>query len=115
MRPLYIAVLCMFLGACTVVNEHQQPPADWPTLTVVVEEHGFWETQEKCGRSVAEVVLIGPALGCAYINFDVMMCNIYLWLNSVLEHELLHCKGYDHYLSSDLRDYWETWKKENVK
>lgn len=106
-------ILALLLTGCTVVNEHRKPPSDWPELTVTVEEHGFWQTQEKCGRNAAEVLLIGPMLGCAYINFDEMRCRIYLWLNSVLGHELLHCRGYDHYGSSDLRDYWETWKKEN--
>jgi hypothetical protein len=102
-------------AACTVVNEHKLPPKDWPQLEIVIEQHGFWKTQELCDRSVAEVALIGPAFGCAWINFDQMKCTIYLWLNSVLEHELLHCKGYDHYLSSELADGWEQWKKENQK
>jgi len=112
-KPTFIALLLvLFMGACTIVNEHRAPPADWPNLEVSITEGGFWETQERCDRNVAVVVLIGPALGCAYVNFDEMKCRIYLWLNAVLEHELLHCKGYDHIGSTDLADYWEQWKKD---
>jgi hypothetical protein len=111
-KPTFAALLLvMALGACTVINEHKAPPSDWPQLEVIVEEHGFWGTQEKCGRNVAEVVLIGPMLACAWINFDEMTCRIYLWLTSALGHELLHCKGYDHYISNSLADYWNEWKQ----
>ncbi len=113
-KPVFIALLLILaLGACTLINEHKLPPKDWPNLEVTVYETGFSETQEKCGWSVLGAVLVGPILGCAYINFDKMKCDIYLWVNSVLDHELLHCKGYDHIGSSRLADYWEQWKKEN--
>lgn len=112
---IFVYLALVLLSACTVVNEHKAPPADWPKLEITVEEGGFWETQEKCGRNAAEVILIGPMLGCAWVNFDEMRCRIYLWLNAVLEHELLHCAGHDHYLSSALADYWEEWKRENRK
>ena len=112
MKRTIIAAVLLALTGCTVVNEHRAPPADWPALDITIERQGFWETQEKCGRSVAEVLLIGPALGCMWVNFDEMRCRIYLWLD-VLEHEMLHCRGYDHYGSSDLADYWEQWKMEN--
>lgn len=115
MKRAVIAAAVLALAGCTVVNEHKLPPKDWPKLEIVIEEHGFWKTQELCNRSVAEVALIGPALGCMWVNFNEMKCTIYLWLNSVLEHELLHCKGYDHYLSSELADGWENWKRENRK
>jgi hypothetical protein len=111
-KPTFAALLLvMALGACTIVNEHRAPPSDWPVLEVIVEEHGFWGTQEKCGRNVAEVVLIGPMLACAWVNFDEMTCRIYLWMTSALGHELLHCKGYDHYISNALADYWNEWKQ----
>ena len=113
MKRAVIAAALLALTGCTVVNEHKLPPADWPALEITVERNGFWETQEKCGRNVAEVLLIGPALGCMWVNFDEMRCRIYLWLDVVLEHEMLHCQGYDHYGSSDLADYWEQWKKDN--
>lgn len=112
---IFVYLALVLLSACTVVNEHKAPPPDWPKLEVTVTEGGFWETQERCDRNPLVVVLIGPALGCAWINFDEMRCRIYLWVNSVLEHELLHCQGYDHYGSSQLADYWEEWKRENVK
>jgi hypothetical protein len=112
-KPTFAALLLvMALGACTIVNEHRAPPADWPELTVTINETSFKETQDKCGWNVVAAVLIGPMFGCAYVNFDQMKCDVYLWLNAVLEHELLHCKGYDHIGSTALADYWEQWKKE---
>ena len=112
---IFVYLALVLLSACTVVNEHKAPPPDWPKLEVTVTEGGFWETQERCDRNPWVVTLIGPALGCAWVNFDEMRCRIYLWVNSVLEHELLHCQGYDHYGSSQLADYWEEWKRENRK
>lgn len=114
MRRAVIAAALLALTGCAIpINEHRAPPADWPQLEVTVEHKGFVETQELCDWSVAQAILIGPVYGCARITFEDMRCRIYLWLNNVLAHELLHCRGYDHYGSSDLRDYWETWKKEN--
>lgn len=111
-KPTFIALLLvMALGACTVINEHRAPPSDFPELKITVNELGFWETQEKCDWSPALVILIGPRLGCAKYDFQKMTCDIYLWVNSILEHELLHCKGYDHIGSSQIRDHWNEWKQ----
>ena len=111
-----VAILLLFaMAGCTVINEHKPPPQDWPQLEVTIEEHGFWETQEKCGRNIAETILIGPMLACAWITFADMKCRIYLWMTAALGHEMMHCKGYDHFWSSALADYWEEWKRENRK
>jgi len=112
---LAAAILAVTLTACTAIDTHRQPPADWPNLEVTVQKVGFWELQRVCGGN-----LITQYFGCAWIYFATMVCNVFYAADDesavyVIEHEKMHCRGHDHIGSSMLADGWEKWKKENGK
>lgn len=113
--PFWIAVIAIvMLSGCTAIG-HQAPPSDWPTLTVNVRDVGFWEGNRICGN---DVPLLVQYSGCAYVDFDKMVCNVYLMVTGesrdlTLEHELDHCAGRDHMGSSELADSWGEWKRNN--
>jgi len=106
---------------CTAINVHQEPPKDWPKLSVSIQKVGFWEMQTLCGGNPLMAALgLKNYFGCAWIRFDTNTCVVYYSSDDehgklVIEHELMHCEGYDHIGSSSLADGWEQWKKENRK
>jgi hypothetical protein len=91
-----IAALALALQGCTIVG-HQQVQG-WPQLAVV--EHYVPELQlrERCVKYVA--FGMSPQ-ACAELDFAARRCD--LWFSadfpptqSMVEHERLHCRGYDH-------------------
>lgn len=109
--------LVIALSACTAINVHQKPPSDWPKLQVSIHKVGFWEMQKICGGSYLSGVLT-QYMGCAWIYFDKGTCEVYYAADdkesaaNVIEHEVMHCEGYDHIGSSTLKDGWEQWKAD---
>lgn len=86
----------MLLTACTIVG-HQRV-AGWPELAVI--EHYVPETElrERCSKYVGFGM---SAQACAEFDFVSRRCD--LWFSadfrpspSMIEHERLHCQGYDH-------------------
>jgi len=115
-KPVFIALLLvMALGACTAINVHQKPPSDWPKLNVSIHKVGFRELQKICGGSYA-IGLLTQYMGCAWIYFEKGTCEVYYAADDkdsathVIEHEVMHCEGYDHIGSSALADGWGEWK-----
>lgn len=117
---VFIAVM-VWLSGCTAINVHQEPPKDWPKLLVSIQKVGFWEMQTLCGGNPLMAALgLKNYFGCAWIQFDTNTCVVYYSSDDehgklVIEHELMHCEGYDHIGSSSFADGWEEWKKENRK
>ena len=120
-RPSHVAaavlIPALIVTACTAIDLHNEPPADWPKLTVGVHKLGFWEMQSYCGTS-GLMFLVTQSMACAVINFNDMTCTIYYAADDetgamAIEHEEMHCKGHDHIGSSHLRDAWSEWKLNN--
>jgi len=67
----------------------------------------------KHGVSAPGYPLLVQILACANVDFDTMTCDIYFPIGeaqSVMDHELKHCQGWDHAGSTEFKDYWEKWK-----
>lgn len=103
----------MIISGCTAINIHKAPPHDWPKLEMTVTKLGFMELQ-----SVCEASILMQRFACANINFDTMTCKVYYFSDDeygklALEHEEMHCLGYDHIGSSELAGWWHNWKQQN--
>lgn len=91
------------LSACASIDTTQAPPVDWPALKVI-ENYGH---TEQCAA-------LGLTLACAFVNFKTGVCTIYYGASPaafIVEHERAHCKGYDHYLETTMRDAWSEHKR----
>lgn len=116
MRPVIaaaVAVLVLALQGCTIVG-HQQVQG-WPQLAVV--EHYVPELQlrERCVKYVA--FGMSPQ-ACAEFDFAARRCD--LWFSadfpptqSMVEHERLHCQGYDHVGMSTMQDILARYRGED--
>jgi hypothetical protein len=95
-------LLLLALVGCSSIDLSNKPPRDWPELEVRVHKEGFMAKRECDG-------FFG---GCAVVDFCAKTCDIYLqWdFNFILEHEKLHCKGYDHYGEKTMRQGWADYK-----
>ncbi len=91
-----MVLLAMILTACTVVGHERV--AGWPRLEIV--EHHVPEAQmrERCVKYVGWGM---SPQACAEFDFARNRCD--LWFSAdfpppqtMIEHERLHCQGYDH-------------------
>ena len=95
--------LLFLFGCATTVDLSRPPPIDWPQLTVEVRQVSEDMARKACGNPRMISVY-----GCAVVFFPIRKCIIFLANNSreTLEHEKLHCLGYDHIGESSMRDGW---------
>lgn len=103
---LEVMFVTFVLAACTTIDVHRAPPADWPVLEERIEVVGWVELQRLC-------TLNFMCTGTFWIRFDLGICTIYvLSLNDryAIEHERKHCRGYDHPGSNLLSEGWQKWK-----
>lgn len=105
-------LLTLLLAACTVIDSHQPPPPDWPSLRIVEHHVSHQAMREVCTQYAPQGM--SPE-ACAQFYFDKGECH--LWFSSdfpparwMIEHEHLHCRGHDHVGDSTLRHIWESWK-----
>lgn len=106
-----ILLLC---AGCTTIGD-TAPPADWPKLEVVVHRVDGIDVIAKCYKYVSlPMKLLGSIpLACSEFNFAANRCDV--WVEheergAILEHELEHCRGYDHAGSHDVADIWQNYK-----
>jgi hypothetical protein len=88
--------LAMVLSACTIVGHEKV--AGWPQMEIVAHYVPSQEMRDRCAPYVGFGML--PE-ACAEFNFAANRCD--LWFSadfpppaSIVEHERLHCEGYDH-------------------
>lgn len=105
------------LVGCTTIG-HVPAPTDWPKLTVVEHQVKGGELLQKCYSALPLwlKLLGGIPLGCAWVDFSKMTCDIYVPEGTpegdqVLLHEREHCDGKDHATDSTLADAWRDWKE----
>lgn len=102
----YLPVL--LLAACAAyIDSSRPPPADWPQLQEIVVPATRAEVRRRC----PDAARYHPA-GCALVYFAQRQCVI-LDAGADLTHERMHCRGYDHYGESAVRDAWERYKARN--
>lgn len=110
MRSTLVALAVAFgLSSCSTIG-NRPPPADFPKLNVTVN-YVPWEKM----YSVCSQYGIQPA-ACTEVNFKDNSCVVWVVPNDgltkyTLEHELLHCQGWDHPGETTLRDMWERFKE----
>lgn len=113
MRILALAA-ALALSACTVMNEHRAPDPRWPALNTIEHEVSTFEMLRRCYQYVSLPMKLagGIPFACAEINLDENRCDIWFTADSdpfILEHEHLHCKGYDHHGDDQLRNFLAEW------
>lgn len=91
-----VVLLALGLSACTIVG-HQQVQG-WPRMEIVANYVPNAELLERCSRYVGFGML---AEACAEFDFKANRCD--MWFSAefpppawVVEHEKMHCQGYDH-------------------
>ena len=97
------AVLLAALAGCAAIDH--QPVEGWPALEIVEHYVPADEMMQRCRKYAGFGAL---PLGCAEFNLAARRCDI--WLSesfaprALLEHERLHCRGYDHVGATAMRD-----------
>jgi len=105
-RHAAIAILFpLFLGACTIIG-HQKVEG-WPRLKVVEHYVPHHVMRDRC---VKYTPWGSSPEACAEFNLAERRCD--LWFSAdfpppkaFIEHERLHCAGYDHVGSTNMRDF----------
>ena len=95
-KLLALAVIVLGLTGCATIDYNTPPAADWPALQVVETDARYCKPFD---------------IGCAWVNLREMVCYVFIGAEAVREHELAHCRGYDHPGESTMRDLWAKWKK----
>jgi hypothetical protein len=97
--------LIVMAGGCSTIDRHEKV-AGWPELRVVEHYVPHDVMRGRCAKYVAFGFL--PE-ACAEFYFDRGECHV--WFDAdyppatyVVEHERLHCAGYDHPGSSGMRE-----------
>jgi hypothetical protein len=98
------ALLVVWLAGCTAIDGHQQVRG-WPKLEVVEHYVPHHVMRDRCVRYTG--FGMSPE-ACAEFNLLENRCDI--WYSAdfppqrfIVEHERLHCAGYDHYGSTAMQ------------
>jgi hypothetical protein len=91
-----MVLLAMLLAACTMIGHEKV--AGWPALDIVEHYVPEADMRSRCAKYVA--FGMSPQ-ACAEFDFAARRCD--LWFSAdfpptaaMVEHERLHCRGYDH-------------------
>jgi hypothetical protein len=99
-----LAFLLALAGGCATIA-HERVDG-WPELQIVEHRVPAEEMLERCRKYTGFGAL---PLACAEFNLVTRRCDI--WLNksfapqAILDHERLHCQGYDHVGSNGMREF----------
>lgn len=94
------ALVTLLCSACTVVGHIRT--TDWPSLSVTESKVDVATMMEHCSRYTN--VLTWPPLACSEFDLTARTCRIWYVWDIHLEHERLHCAGYDHIGGSTMRE-----------
>lgn len=100
--------LIALLSGCATIDRHAKPPTDWPPLIIVYNKIDPIAVQSKCGGN-----LWLQYAGCVEYDFCRLSCTVHYFTDLVLEHEEMHCKGYQHHGNTEIADGWNFWKNNN--
>lgn len=109
-RTLFVA-WAVLAGGCATIDH--QPVAGWPELRMV--EH-YVPAEEMSARCRKYVGFGSVPLACAEFDLAARRCD--MWFNegfaprAIVEHERLHCRGYDHVGATTMRDLLARYKTQ---
>jgi hypothetical protein len=91
-------------AACTSIG-HEKVEG-WPELEIIERRVSSDEMYQRCSKYVAFGML---PMACAEFNLATRRCEIWLVKDfapkNIVEHERLHCLGYDHVGETAMRDF----------
>lgn len=98
-------LLVLLVSGCAgmPIDSHTPPPTNWPKLDIQEIRVSDGEVRRVCGTF---------AQACALISFTQGWCRVILRFDapkSVIEHEYLHCRGFDHIGSDNLKNAFLKW------
>ena len=100
-----MVLMAMALAACSVIGHEKV--AGWPALEVVEHHVPNAEMRTRCAKYVG--FGMSPD-ACAEFDFVRKRCD--LWFSAdfpppkaFIEHERMHCQGYDHVGETNMRDF----------
>ena len=106
--PLFLS-LGLSLGACTTIA-HEKVEG-WPQLTVVEHYVPHHVMRDRC---VKYTPFGSSPEACAEFNLAELRCD--LWFSAdfpppkaFIQHERMHCAGYDHVGETNMRDFLAAW------
>ena len=102
------AAVLLALASCSTIDPNNRVAA-WPDLRVVEHYVSGAEMYAQCKRYVSAGML---PLGCAAFHLDAGECH--LWFDErparwVVEHERMHCLGYDHVGDDSMARMYREW------
>ena len=114
-RSLLVLGATLSVGACTTIDTGE-PVEGWPQLRVVEHYVPDATMRQRCSKYVAFGML---PLACAEFNFASGECHVWYSANfppsqSVMEHERLHCQGYEHPGDTTLRDVLARYRASRI-
>lgn len=103
MRRLSV-LLAALLSACATMD-HERVEG-WPELEIVEHRVPAEMMLERCRKYAG---FGSVPLACSEFNLVTRRCDIWLsqsmsW-SAIVEHERLHCRGYDHVGETNMRDF----------
>ena len=114
---LLVLSTTLLTSACTTIDQHKLPDQDFPTLRIIEHHVDGGKVIDACYKYVplGWKLLGAVPEGCAEVDFEANTCTI--WVRGdypskrVLEHERLHCKGYDHPGDDTINKAWLQYKE----
>jgi hypothetical protein len=96
--------MAMLVTACSTMD-HERVEG-WPELQIVEHHVPAPAMLERCRKYAG---FGSVPLACAEFNLVARRCDIWLSegfaLSAIVEHERLHCRGYDHVGATNMRDF----------
>lgn len=102
-KPLLFGLCLGIIAGCAMIG-HEKVEG-WPALEIVEHHVAHNVMRDRCAKYV------GPGAfpeACAEFDFAAALCDIWFSADfppsqSIIEHERLHCRGYDHIGSSAMK------------
>jgi hypothetical protein len=108
--PASLVLLAALASACTVIG-HEKVQG-WPALEIVEHYVPHAQMRDRCARYVS--AFASPE-ACAEFHFAERQCHIWYSADfppsrALIEHERLHCRGYDHIGANSMQAMLERWQ-----
>ncbi|MGQ0545262.1 MAG: hypothetical protein ACT4P3_08015 [Betaproteobacteria bacterium] len=104
MRRALIPLALLLTSGCTTVG-HERVEG-WPELAIVEHRVSASQMYSRCRKYVGFGMV---PMACAEFNLATRRCDVWLVdgfaLPTIVEHERLHCRGYDHVGETSMRDF----------
>lgn len=120
LKTLLVGLL-VILSGCTTIDYNKHPDPDFPQLTTIEHHVDGGEVHRQCYKYVPMWMrLLGAVVeGCAVVDFEKNTCD--LWVRGdypdkrVYDHEIAHCRGYDHPNDDAINGAWRRYKQELLR